>query len=454
VPSATARFGAGYFAAFHVYPYYPDFLLHDRKYAAARSPLGESSYFGYLVDLKAQFAGVPVVIAEYGVPASWGIAHFNPQGWHHGGHSEAEMATTVVRLTREIEAAGMAGGSVFSWIDEWFKRAWISAPLELPAGRSRMWWNRMDPEQHYGVLAVEPERRLGETVEERRGGWDRIAPLYEGADGSRLRAHADEAYLWLQVSGPLARAPRLLVGFDVFDPGSGSKRLPGGAPLVPVGLEYVLQVGSDTARLLASPRANPYRVRINPRGSAKRDQRSRITAEPAGFFAGSYTQELGEPFLAASPDDGRFDPLYVVVNRARIGGDSTNYLGLGYDRGVLPAGPLPDGAWERTADGQVLEVRIPWVLLNVTDPSSHRVVSTGGDGSGSAAPTTVVDGIRIVAAASGPVGKWQLLPASGRRSDVASFSWPGWEQPRYRIRRRPVYSALRELFNEPVTVRP
>jgi hypothetical protein len=365
------------------------------------------------------------------------------------------MAIAVTRLTREIEAAGMAGGAVFGWIDEWFKRAWISSPLELPPDRSRMWWNRMDPEQHYGVLAVEPEPRLGGTLAERAQGWDTVAPLYTGADGSQLKGHADEAYLWLQVSGPLARVPRLLLGFDVLDPKAGSMRLPGaGAPVVPVGIEFVLQIGPDSARMLASPRANPYRVRLVPRGWAKRDHRSPITREPAGFFAGSYTQELNEPFVAQAASDGRFDPLFVVVNRARIGGDSANYLGMGYDRGVLPRGPLPDGAWERSPDGQVLEVRIPWVLLNITDPSSHRVVGTGGDGSGATAPITSLDGVRIVAAAQDSARHWHVLPASGRRGDVASFGWAGWEQPRYRIRRRPVYFALRALFTELGTVTP
>jgi hypothetical protein len=99
----------GYFAAFHVYPYYPDFLVHEPVYGSAESPYGRSAYFGYLQDLKRHFPGVPLVIAEYGVPVSWGIAHFNPQGWHHGGHTEQEMAAINARLTREIAAAGHGG---------------------------------------------------------------------------------------------------------------------------------------------------------------------------------------------------------------------------------------------------------------------------------------------------------------------------------------------------------
>jgi hypothetical protein len=32
----------------------------------------------------------------------------------------------------------------------------------------------MNPEQHYGVLAMEPERRLGETLAQRRAAWDTV----------------------------------------------------------------------------------------------------------------------------------------------------------------------------------------------------------------------------------------------------------------------------------------
>src|SRR5258706_589784 len=69
--------------------------------------------------------GRPVLIAEYGVPSSRGLAHLQPEGLHHGGHDEREMADQDVRLTREIHEAGLAGGILFAWQDEWFKHNWV-----------------------------------------------------------------------------------------------------------------------------------------------------------------------------------------------------------------------------------------------------------------------------------------------------------------------------------------
>jgi hypothetical protein len=85
---ATEAFPAGYFAAYHVYPYYPDFLVLSQEYSQSVSPFGPSNYFGYLEDIKRIHPDMPVLIAEYGVPTSLGISHIQPNGWHHGGLSE------------------------------------------------------------------------------------------------------------------------------------------------------------------------------------------------------------------------------------------------------------------------------------------------------------------------------------------------------------------------------
>jgi tetratricopeptide (TPR) repeat protein len=432
----TAEFSAGYFAAYHAYPYYPDFFLHDASYGAASSPWGASAYFGYLLDLRRAHADVPIVIAEYGVPASWGIAHFNPQGWHHGGHTEAAMAAINARLTKEIAAAGMAGGVVFAWIDEWFKHGWLDQPQELPAQRNRLWWNRLNPEQHYGIVAIEPERRLGWSARQRMAAWDTMPALYEAADGTRFSAHADEGHLWLHIQGPVARADRIVIGFDVTDLNSGALRLPDG-PASPVGVEYALIVEGGDARIVAAPRTFPFELQPVPRGWAKRDMLSPVTDRPPGWFSGSWTQAAREHYATGLVVEPTYEPLLAVVNRARVGADSTNYLGMGYNRGILRRGPLPDGAWERLPDGSI-ELRLPWTLINVTDPSSRHAAHAG--------TVMPIDAIGIVAAASDGGSGWRSFPASGRRSDVARFTWPTWDEPRFRPRRRPAFDAMRAAF--------
>ena len=50
---------------------------------------------------------------------------------HHGGHDERAQATIDVRLTKEIREAGLAGGILFAWIDEWFKHNWVVIDFEI-----------------------------------------------------------------------------------------------------------------------------------------------------------------------------------------------------------------------------------------------------------------------------------------------------------------------------------
>src|SRR5207237_8416150 len=96
----TAADLGGYFAAYHVYPYYPDFIGLDAGYGAATSAEGPSHYFGYLLDLRRHHAGRPVLVAEYGVPSSRGGSHLPPGGVQHGGPDGAERAAIDRRPTR------------------------------------------------------------------------------------------------------------------------------------------------------------------------------------------------------------------------------------------------------------------------------------------------------------------------------------------------------------------
>lgn len=461
----TAAFTAGYFASYHAYPYYPDFMNLDPGYAEARSPWGPSSYFGYLTELKRYHGDMAVLISEYGVPTGRAIAHFQNQGWDHGGLGEREMGTIDARLTREIAASGMAGGAVFAWIDEWFKKNWLTIDFEIPLDRNRMWLNRFDAEQHYGMIAMEPGPVLpGETLSERLVAWRERPELYADAAGS-LRATQDEAGLWLLVDcGPAADAAgcaETFIGFDTVDPAAGDARWPDGrGPAIPVGVERVLHVGPDRVSMLVDPPSNPWAVVPLRRGIADNSREAPFASrEDDRMFTGRVAVEYRRPVRTVANADGRYDSLRVVINRARFGRDGTEYRATGYDLGVMREGAAPDGDWETATRGdrRYLEVRIPWLLLGVTDPSARRVLQdpAAGDGPPIAAAgfgTVTVDGIRIVVARRHAEGtehvSWDAWPASGNAADVAEFAWPTWEKPSWSARRRPAFEAMRAAFED------
>src|SRR5438046_1877544 len=266
---------AGYFASYHVYPYYPDFIDLDSANGAA-SAEGQSRYFGYLCALKQHHAGRPLLIAEYGVPSSRGVSHLQTDGLGHGGHDEREMAEIDARLTREVRAAGAAGGVLFAWLDEWFKHTWVTIDLEVPAERSRLWHNMEDAEQHYGLMGEYAGASADATPEP--GGdpavW-RALPVLARGDSLVLRVGADPSYLYVALAGrPEFDSARYVVGIDTYRRDRGQFRLPGVAgPAGEVGSEFALVLNDTSdAQLMVAPWYNPF---LEPRSGMGPNRRDR-----------------------------------------------------------------------------------------------------------------------------------------------------------------------------------
>ncbi|TMQ58461.1 MAG: hypothetical protein E6K75_05320, partial [Candidatus Eisenbacteria bacterium] len=217
----------GYFSNYHVYPYYPDFMNLDPGYAHYRDKHGACNYAGYLADLKAHTKGLPLLIGEFGVPTSRGVAHLQPQGLNHGGMSEEEQGKADVRLLEDLQATGCAGGLLFSLFDEWFKVNWLVARGEEPRERDPLWHNLLDPEENYGLLGFDPPSTV--RVDGSTQDWSGVAPYASAPDGALLRSlyvTSDQNRLYLRVDLAPEALPIIGIAMDVLDPARGDHRLP------------------------------------------------------------------------------------------------------------------------------------------------------------------------------------------------------------------------------------
>ena len=157
------------------------------------------------------------------------------------------MAAIDVRLTKEIREAGLAGGILFAWIDEWFKHNWVVIDLEVPAERNRLWFNAMDAEQNYGLLGqyAGPERTTPEL----------------GGDPARWRALRAIARKRLAAaprrvgrSLPLPGAPdRRRASRDPTRPATSSASTPTGATAANSGCRACWDLGSASSSISPSP---------------------------------------------------------------------------------------------------------------------------------------------------------------------------------------------------------
>jgi hypothetical protein len=445
----TSANPAGWFASYHAYPYYPDFILLDPGYQQARTPEGPSSYFGYLRALIAHHAKIPTLIAEYGVPSSRGVAHLHPQGWGHGGHDELSMAAIDARLTREIRQSGAAGSIVFAWLDEWFKKNWVVIDYEIPLDNTRLWHNVMDAEQNYGILGLyagsaKARLRLGGDPAPWRG----LPVVQTNAKGTNgtvgyLRAGSDESFLYVAVGLTAGKFPwgsrGIQLAIDTYLPLVGQHRLPRSEVQSEVGFEFLVDLpGPENGTMAVIPDYQRYDFRLDP-----------ATGDDFGRF-------VRRPVVTQDRKDGRFDSLFVLTNRARFGRDGTFFPARGYNRGRLRYGTearstLSD--WYLDEKAGLLQIRIPWDLLNVTDPSTRTLLfdrATSGN-YGTAVASDFHLGLVVYSKTpgSGPTVLGaipSLAQGMWRASDFAGWRWEAWTEPRWHGRLKPVYDSLRMLW--------
>ena len=490
-PTRRAELAAGflgYFASYHVYPYYPDFLNLDPGYAAHRDRHGACNYAGYLRDLRAHTPDLPLLIAEYGIPTSRAIAHVQPQGLHHGGASEAAQGRQIVRLQEDIVDAGCAGSLLFALFDEWFKVNWLVWRSERPRDRDPLWHNLLDAEESYGLIAFDPPSRI--RVDGDVADWRGIAPHARARGLARtLRAlyvTSDQARLYLRLDvDPAAlhgRAKAFGIALDVLDPRRGAFRLP--APLDASwsrGAEYILLV--DPGR---HPGSRPPRAELFVDRRMSWSEFGRIR-EGAGYVPHA------SPLRTEAHDDGLYVPLVINVNRERTTAAGTFYPGHEVDEGRLglgrertrrgaPTGDTvraydPGAEWWIDRQRGVIEVALPWGLINVGDPSSRAVLddlpgtedvecaTTGGIGllawatrapgfrADSLGPTRA--GARRARAAEtqfmGPNGTRQVTVGQHVQivsRDSISYLWNGWERPITQEHAKASAEAVRKAFNE------
>lgn len=328
---------AGFFIGYHAYPYYPDFIIQDPYYLAESDASGPNNYLGYLKDLKAHYAAVPLIIAEYGVPSSWGSGHLSPSGMHHGGHSEQQQGVYTIRMLDNIEESGCAGGIQFSLIDEWYKQTWITNPYSNSAYRY-LWHNITAPEQSFGILAyAPPPGQFTETGD------------YQGSTISSVKVHPDFTFFRIRIHMNTEQysGDTLWVAFDTYESNLGESILPDGRTLgvAPDTLraEFALQIplGGDLARLFVIPGYDIYGikdvVRVDTVVSTPTDNGIWNPVRWKTNYFTNRTQYIGELAISDSEDP------YQFLNAVTIFNDS-------------------------------LEVRIPWTLINFPAPNVGRAM--------------------------------------------------------------------------------
>jgi hypothetical protein len=374
----------GIFATFHAYPYYPDFINEDPNYRKGKDDQGPNSYLSYIQELQAHHDGMPLIIAEVGVPSSWGSAHPSFSQMPHGGMSETVQAESNARLTENIYESGCGGAILFAWIDEWWKRTWIVDKLSMPRDRFRLWPNVTSPEENFGIIAFD----LGKPDYEK----GKSATGTEALKSVAVTVNA--AFLWikLELKADIDTTKKITVGIDTYDAKLGESILPNEIN-TSLASEFSLVIdGSDNAQLFVTQAYDLF-----------------------GIWHGLSTEE--QLFHSISTDGGAWNKVRWLNNLAHQSDDGKYSFPESIDPvGTFPVSRKAEFTSSKDAvaiNGSSVEIRIPWTLLNVVDPSTRTVFND--DRQTSEVETKVSDGVAVVVAYDG-------IQLSTER-----LAWEGWD---------------------------
>lgn len=344
--------GIPYFASYHVYPYYPEFLNLDPKYTEFVDETGQkNAYQGYLHDLK-KAHDMPVLIAEVGIPSSRGMTHKNIHGWNQGFIEETAQGEILCLLFESILREDYLGGLLFAWQDEWFKRTWNTMDHDNP-DRRPYWSNAQTNEQQFGLLSF--DRHKIKLNGQSKGWGSREMVVYDPAPDSgfqEIRMDHDERYLYLSLQQKEPFTDETIYLMLNTKPNSGNT--------THLNLPYSTEDGMDFLIILSQ-------------------------SEPSQILVDAYYDFhsfLYAPETIVKKDSGLYTPIMLALNKEftiPATGETSPFED--YETGLLIEG-IGDpyhSDYNSLADFTInsakgyLELRLPWLLLGFTDPSLMEI---------------------------------------------------------------------------------
>ncbi len=394
---STDLFFAGMFASYHVYPYFPDYLeimregerysqeiirkrlgrhvweaieyhnsllhapdireyLEDRDYYDSQGCY--NTYIAYLRALN-RYHNLPVIISEYGVTTGRGMAQRDVNTGRNQGHmTEQEQGMALIDCYRDIMDAGCAGSCVFTWQDEWFKRTWNTMNL-VDLNYTAYWSDYQTNEQYFGLLAFDPGMEKSVCyVDGDASEWTE-EDLVTRSEEMELSLKYDEKFIYFLVKKEGFQKEDILYLPIDTTPKTGSTYCQEYDISFEQACDFLIVIdGTERSRILVQKR---YEALLSTYGIA------------------FYRQD---PYInPPEADTPEFERIYLPLILSEILPDpkGTDLGGLKYETGKLrfgngnPESQEFDSLADFMFGEDFVEIRVPWQLLNFSNPSDMMV---------------------------------------------------------------------------------
>lgn len=363
----TDAYLSGQFASYHVNPCYPDYLNYledwscfgDYKKADYYTEDGQlNSYRAYLQLLNDHHT-MPVVIAECGVSTGRGIA-YEDHNTNQGNKSETEQGEALVQCYRDIMETGSAGCCVFSWQDEWSRKTWNTMHA-VDLSRIPYWSDYQTNDQYYGLLSFDPGKETCVSyVDGNLSEWTKTDVVSRTEDAT-LSVKYDERFLYLYIhkDGYDLEQDKLYIPIDVTQK-SGSTTCEGTNLTFSDGADFLITLdGKDNSR-----------IQVQERYNALLSTYSEELNGTSIYFEGNIPPADSDRFMNME--------MILQVNAYLLKSDF-NGKSESFETGKLIFGTAnpSDADYNSLADfmvnGEEIELKLPWQLLNFSDPSRMQI---------------------------------------------------------------------------------
>ena len=422
----SRNFGPGMFASYHIYPYYPDSLNYQEDYLEYTDDSGKvNTYEAYLEDLKLAHT-VPIIVAEFGIPTSRGMGHESVMGYNQGMVDETAQGAMLIDMLGSIENAKYAGGIVFTWQDEWFKRTWNNVMFDI-ADRRPYWSNIQTTEQCFGLLAFDPGKEsMAAYVDGDVSEWKNTQPTVTTGQG-KLYIKSDERYLYIMLD-------------------AGNYDFEKDTLLIPI------NTIADQGNLKAAQynaefdTAADFLIYINGKNNSHIYVDRYYDAFNYYFLESKKLSDIKAEENAGVKNSGMFDIMRLCYGyNLTVKGTNQVVPDKAYETGKLRYGngnPEADD-YKSLSDfyfkNGKLEIRIPWQLLNVMDPSGKQQISD----------FRKTQAISPQAYQSFDFGFAYRTGAEGLKITLGgSYEYNGWNTPTWHERLKPAYYELQNYFKK------
>lgn len=369
---STENFKAGQFASYHIYPYYPDYYSfmpnHDTN-----------TYLQYLKALNKHHS-MPVLVTEFGVPSSRGMASIEEgQGRNQGFMSEQQQGNALVSMYQDIKNSGSAGGIAFIWQDEWFKQSW-NTMSQVDLNTTSYWSDYQSNDQYFGLLSFDPGKEESICyVDGDKSEWTSENLVVDSED-YKLSMKYDEKFIYFLAEKDKFNidSDKLYLPIDVT-PKSGSMQAENLNLQMSAPADFIIEInGKNESRVWVQERYDTTRTIYKNEIDNSVSAFLKKAPDPDSPLFNTVTHRISRSDYYQKSDTGGVDTKisfddFEPHNRKHYRVIRTYESGkLFYGNANPKSADFNSLADFCSADGFV-EIKIPWKLLNFSDPSMLKI---------------------------------------------------------------------------------